>query len=633
MRFPPHFLDEIRARLPVSDVVGQSVRLKKQGREWAGLSPFNAEKSPSFFVNDQKGFYHCFSSGKHGDVFDFLMETQGLPFPEAVERLAGMAGLALPQPDARQEEQSRQRADLHGVMEIAQTFFLEQLTRPVAAEARAYIDRRGLRRETQAEFGIGYAPPDRSLLKQYLRGKGVSEAQAIEAGLLIAGEDIPDSYDRFRDRIMFPIHDRQGRVIAFGGRALSKEARAKYLNSPETPLFHKGHVLYNHHRARAAAHKAETVIAVEGYMDVIALYAAGIQHVVAPLGTALTADQLQLMWRMGDEPILCFDGDGAGKRAAYRAVDTAMADLRPGKSLRFAFLPEGQDPDDLVKTAGRGAVDAVLHSALPLVEVLWARETDGQSMATPERRAAVESRLHGLIQTIRDENVRRHYHTAINEKQRALSAPRQQGQAYNKRGSGPNGFRRPGGGGFEMPLTVSASLRSQGVMAPARLPAREAALLMVLVRHPFLLEQFAEEVGLMEFSAPDLRALQQALLEVFAHDPQAAGSAMEGQVIRALGASVMARIEAAVAPGTWWIRMDAGQNDVRTAFEHAWALHMKTRALHKELVAAEAALGADLTEENFARLAEIQTELRAVEGTEAIIEGFGAASGRRGVAM
>jgi DNA primase len=633
MRFPPFFLDEIRARLPVSDVVGQSVRLRKQGREWAGLSPFNKEKTPSFFVNDQKGFYHCFSSGKHGDVFDFLMETQGLPFPDAVETLANMAGLSLPKPDPAFEETTRQRAGLHEIMEMAARFFTAQLGASAGHEARGYIGRRGLTRETCEAFGLGYAPSDRTALKRHLLAKGVALADALETGMLIGGEDIPDPYDRFRDRVMFPIHDMRGRIIAFGGRALAKDAKAKYLNSPETPLFHKGQVLYNHHRARTAAHQAGTVVAVEGYMDVIALAQAGFNHAVAPLGTALTPDQIELLWRMADEPILCFDGDKAGQRAAGRAIDTALPALKPGKSLRFAFLPEGQDPDDLINNSGRAAMETVLERASPFVEVLWARETGGDAQATPERRAAAESRLHKLVNTIRDETVRKHYHTALNDKLRALGSARY--ASHNRQNTRAPFQRRTGFGqkAFEPPLTASPHLGRQGMMAPARLPAREATLLMAVVRHPFLLERFGEEIASVEFSAPDLAALQRTVLSLSAEEAAATAGRMEAEVIRVSGAALISRVEAAVAPGTWWIRADSDQNDVETAFGHTLALHIKTHALHKELVAAETALGLDLTESNFARLAEIQAELRAVEGTEAIIDGFGVASNRRGSAM
>src|SRR5262249_37246885 len=347
MRFSPQFLDELRARLPVSEVVGKRVRLKKAGKEYKGLSPFQQEKTPSFTVNDQKGFYHDFSSGKHGNIFDFVMETEGVSFPEAVERLASMAGMALPaaNPDAARHEQRRKT--LHDVMELAAKFFQDTLAARRGAKARGYLAERGLSRATQLQFRLGYAPAERFALKEYLGAKNFPTADMVEAGLLVAGDEIPVPYDRFRDRVVFPITDLRGRVIAFGGRALEKDAPAKYLNSPETALFHKGTTLYNIAAARVAAHKGAPVIAVEGYVDVIAMVSAGYGAGGAPRGTALTSDQLALRWKMADEPILCFDGDAAGHRAAYRAVDLALPLIKPGKSLKFASLPEGQDPDDL----------------------------------------------------------------------------------------------------------------------------------------------------------------------------------------------------------------------------------------------------------------------------------------------
>src|SRR6266700_2623007 len=378
MRFTPQFLEELRARLPVSEVVGRRVKLKKAGREWKGLSPFQQEKSPSFTVNDQKGFYHDFSSGKHGNIFDFVMETEGVSFPEAVERIAAMAGVALPAvtPDAARHEQRRKT--LYDVMELAAKFFADTLASRNGAKARGYLGDRAITPATQLQFRLGYAPPERFALKEHLGRQGIPVEDMVEAGLLVTGEDIPVPYDRFRDRVMFPITDLRGRVIAFGGRALDKDAQAKYLNSPETPLFHKGATLYNIASARAAAHAGKStqpVIAVEGYVDVIAMVSAGFEATVAPLGTALTTDQLALLWKLADEPILCFDGDAAGRRAAYRAVDLALPLLHPGKSLRFATLPEGHDPDDLVRAGGREALNEVLGSARPLAQVLWMRET------------------------------------------------------------------------------------------------------------------------------------------------------------------------------------------------------------------------------------------------------------------
>ena len=490
MRFPPGLLDEIRARLPVSEVVGKRVRLQKAGREWKGLSPFNAERSPSFFVNDQKGFYHDFSSGKHGDIFAFVMETEGLPFPEAVERLAGIAGVTLPKISEEAEQQERQAKSLVDVMALAAAFFQSELKGRAGAKARAYLDSRGLMDDARNYFGIGYAPADRYALRDHLAGKGVPAEAMIEAGLLVEREDVAVPYDRFRDRIMFPIFDARGRPIAFGGRALEKDVSAKYLNSPDTPLFHKGNVLYNHHNARKAAHDRGTVIAVEGYVDVIAVSLAGFPNAVAPLGTALTPEQLALLWRMAGEPILCFDGDKAGRRAAYRAIDVAMPALEPGKSLRFALLPEGQDPDDLARSGGQAALQRVFDAALPLVDLLWMREIEAGPLDTPDRRALLDRRMREVVATIRDEDLRRHYKAEMDMRLRTLmpaaqgggrGGPRQnyqdnrrQGQSFGQ-GFGQSGRGRGqrGAGGFQAPepMRASASLaRSPLSPRPRRFP-------------------------------------------------------------------------------------------------------------------------------------------------------------------
>src|SRR5690349_11048212 len=447
MRFTPQLLDELRARLPVSEVVGKRVKLRKAGREWKGLSPFQQEKTPSFTVNDQKGFYHCFSAGKHGNIFDFIMETEGVPFPEAVERCAAMAGLALPAatPDAARFEQRRKT--LHDIMELAAKYFQDTLASRLGAKARGYLGDRAISPATQLQFRLGYAPGERFALKEHLGSQGISTEDMVEAGLLIGGEDIPVPYDRFRDRVMVPITDWRGRVIAFGGRALEKDVAAKYLNSPETPLFHKSATLYNIAGARKAAHEGAPVIAVEGYIDVIAMVTAGFEATVAPLGTALTAEQLALMWRLADEPILCFDGDEAGRRAAYRAVDIALPLLKPGKSLKFAGLPDGQDPDDLARAGGRAAIEDVLSAARPLAHVLWARESEAGPFDTPERRAALEARSAQIIATIADETVRRYYKQDFATRLRQMFAPQNfAGRNFAAKvvaGSGRNFHERP----------------------------------------------------------------------------------------------------------------------------------------------------------------------------------------------
>src|SRR5271163_1293626 len=434
MRFTPQFLEELRARLPVSEVVGRRVKLKKSGREWRGLSPFQQEKTPSFFVNDQKQAWFDFSSGKNGNIFDFLMQTEGLGFTEAVERLANMAGLPLPAvtPDAARHE--ARRKTLHDVMELAAKFFADTLASRNGAKARGYLADRAISPTTQVQFRIGYAPPDRFALKEHLGGQGISVEDMIEAGLLVSGDDIPLPYDRFRDRVMFPITDLRGRVIAFGGRALENDVPAKYLNSPETPLFHKGDNLYNLAAARLAAHNGAPLIVVEGYVDVIAMVTSGFAGSVAPLGTALTENQLALLWKMADEPILCFDGDRAGQKAAWRAADLALPHLKPGKSLRFALLPEGQEPDDLGRSGGRGAIEEVVGAARGLADMVWSREIEGGSFATPERRAALEARLGELTNGIRDEVVRRYYRQHLAELLQRTFAPE----------GGRSGFSRGG---------------------------------------------------------------------------------------------------------------------------------------------------------------------------------------------
>src|SRR5271170_6431788 len=423
MRFTPQFLDELRARLPVSEVVGRRVKLRKAGREWKGLSPFNKEKTPSFFVNDQKAMWFDFSSGKNGNIFDFLMLTEGVSFPEAVERLAAQAGVPMPVMTREAAAHEERRKTLHDVVELAAKFFEATLASRNGARGRGYLLDRGIHAATQLKFRLGYAPSEQYALKEHLGAAKISTEDMAEAGLVVAGEDIAVPYDRFRDRVMFPISDWRGRVIAFGGRALDKDVSAKYLNSPETPLFHKGATLYNIANARKAAHEGASLVAVEGYIDVIAMVTAGFEATVAPLGTALNADQLALMWRMADEPTLCFDGDDAGRRAAYRAVDLALPLLKPGKSLKLAALPDGQDPDDLARSGGREAIADVLAASRGLADILWTRECEAGPFDTPERRAALEARLGAVTATIADETVRRYYRQDFSARLGQLFAP------------------------------------------------------------------------------------------------------------------------------------------------------------------------------------------------------------------
>jgi DNA primase len=641
MRFPPNFLDDIRARLPVSDVVGRRVKLKKAGREWKGLSPFNREKTPSFFVNDQKGSWFDFSAGKNGDIFGFVMETEGLSFPEAVERLAGMAGLPMPVVSRDAEVREERRKTLHDVMELAAKFFEAALAARTGAHARGYLADRGIKPATQLKFRLGYAPPERFALKEHLGAQGVSVDDMVEAGLLVTGDDVPLPYDRFRDRIMFPIADLRSRVIAFGGRALQKEVSAKYLNSPETPLFHKGATLYNIAGARAAAHQGAPIVVAEGYVDVIALVTAGFPGAAAPLGTALTEDQLGLLWKMADEPVLCFDGDEAGRRAAYRVVDIALAQLRPGKSLRFAALPQGQDPDDLARSGGAEAIAEVLASARPLSAVLWARETEAGNFDTPERRAALEAHLGAILHAIRDETVRRYYRDDLAGRVRALFAPavERRGRPWAGLSRGPQGpaSGRPGRPARLAPWDRLGPASSRLTASPivrgfrSAMPPREALILVAVLNHPRLLETHSEQLAELEFRHPDAGRLRRAILDAAAgHGHAPLETALLREAVAAAGfGPVLARVETAIThPSDWPARADAAPDDVTHWWNHVVALHRKQRTLNRELKDAERALGTEPSEENEHWLKDVQERLSALEGTEALIEDFGVSSGR-----
>jgi len=665
--FTRQFLDEIIARLPVSEVVGKRVKLKRAGREWKGLSPFQQEKTPSFTVNDQKGFYHDFSSGKHGNIFDFVRETEGVTFPEAVERLAVMAGLALPAVNPEAARREERRRTLYDVMELAAKFFSDTLASRLGAKARGYLADRAIAPATQLQFRLGYAPAgEKYALKEFLGGHGIPVPDMIEAGLLVAGDDIPVPYDRFRDRVMFPIADIRGRIIAFGGRALEKDVPAKYLNSPETPLFHKGDNLYNHAPARTSAHNGASLVVVEGYVDVIAMVTAGYGATVAPLGTALTENQLALLWKIADEPILCFDGDRAGQKAAYRAADLAIPHLKPGKSLRFALLPEGQDPDDLARSGGRAAVDEVISAARPLAEVIWSREIEGQNFATPERRAALEARIGELANTIQDEVVRRHYRQDLAERLQRAFAP-EGGRFFNgrgrggespgrfqsrfaPRGAGPGGrFGGGGGGGRGQGLGITAGIgRGPYQAASPQLAAsplmrgqrsavsrREALILQCLINHPWLLHDHLEEVAALELAHGEAHKLRAGIIAAFAHDhhhspdPEEQAEKMRADLEAAGLSPILQRVERAITTlAVWGARPHAAREDVLSTWHQLVALHRQWHSLLRELKDAEFALGEESSEANLAWLRDVKARMAEADGTEALIEGFGERSGR-----
>lgn len=634
MRFSQSFLDEVRDRLPISEVVGTRVTWDKRKTntsrgDWWACCPFHGEKTPSFHCEDKKGRYHCFGCGVSGDHFRFLTELDGMSFPEAVERVASMAGIALPAPDPEAEKRERQRATLYDVAEAAAKFFETQLQLQPGAAARAYLRDRGLTPQTIGKFRLGYAPGSRNALKEHLAQGGATKEQIEACGLVVHGDDIAVSYDRFRDRIIFPIEDAQGRVIAFGGRAMSADVPAKYLNSPEGPLFHKSDVLYNFRRARQTTARGGTLVAVEGYMDVIALDQAGFSNAVAPLGTALTESQLAKIWRVANEPVLCFDGDQAGLRAAYRSLDLALPELKPGKSVRFALLPDGKDPDDLIKADGAAAFDAVLAQARSAADLLWLRETGGKSFDTPERRAQLESALREAAGRIGDESVRRHYSQDMRERANAFfGVPSARGNDGAFGGKGRTSGKLPRGR-----IAVSERLSRSRIVAPRTLkgvvPLREAALLSAVTCHPDLIGEHFDAFTALELESAELAALRGAILEAHAETGARDRETLLAHAACTSHAGAIEAVDNAIRRARLWVFTgEAAFDDARHAFDQALRLHARARGLSRELRAAEAALAEDPTETNYNRLVSVQGQVRREHGLDALIEGFGLSSGR-----
>lgn len=426
-RFPEHFLAELKDRVRVSDVVGKRVALKRKGRELVGLSPFVKERTPSFCVNDDKAFFHCFASGEHGDVIEWLTKGERMTFVEAVEHLAGLAGLELPKADPRAQAEAERRKGLVDWLELAAQWFENRLKFGHEAQAaRDYLTGRGLPPEVWSRFRLGYAPDDRGALKAALIARGAKPGELVEAGLLIAPEDGGAPYDRFRDRVMFPICDARGRVVSFGGRALNPAQRAKYLNGPETPVFHKGRVLYGLHLAREILAEGGALVAVEGYLDVIACHRAGVAG-VAGMGTALTPEQLGLLWRLHSEPTLCFDGDRAGLAAAGRAMETALPLIGPSKSLRFTTVRGGKDADDVYREHGAEALRSHLLASTPFARALFERERDARPLDTPEAMAALMARLRQHAAAVTDRDLASVYREAFFGWVRGLRAGRERG--------------------------------------------------------------------------------------------------------------------------------------------------------------------------------------------------------------
>ena len=532
MALSPQWLDELRSRITLSALIGRTEKLQRAGREFKACCPFHNENTPSFYVNDEKQFYHCFGCGAHGDAIRWMTDQRGLPFMDAVKELAEQAGMEVPAPDPRYAQAAQQRASLHDVLGEAQAWFVSNLSAPEGAEARAYLKQRGISEAQIREFGFGFAPDAKGGIEKAL--SGFERDMLIEAGLLIT-VDGKEPYDRFRGRLMLPIQDRRARVIGFGGRILRKVDHApKYLNSPDTPVFDKSRTLYNIHRASAASRQSERLVVVEGYMDVVALAGAGIAEAVAPMGTALTEQQIELLWRMVPVPVLCFDGDAAGQRAAMRAVERALPMLRPGHSLSIVTLPEGLDPDDLIRRDGPAAMKSLLGGGESLIDLIWRFEKSATATATPEAKAGLKERLMAHADAIQHPDIRALYARELRDRFSAFAFPPRQRQPARGFGGklagefgGSRRFER-----FQRDNTPPSPLLRQ--LGPASARTRlMAAVILGLVRQPSLLNGKAEQISQLRPEDAGQARLLDALLEL-AETGQIGGGSLESPDIAAI---------------------------------------------------------------------------------------------------
>jgi DNA primase len=553
MRYGPNLLEEILRRTDIVQLVGRRVKLTRKGQSFWGCCPFHGEKSASFKVENARRTYKCFGCGKGGDAFKWLMETEGLSFPEAVERLAGEAGVELPKWSPDDEAREEKKKSLYDVIAWAAAFFEQQLYEPGGRAAREYLNGRVLDEATAKKFHLGYAPATGNALIAHLTAKNVTMDDMIAAGLARPGDERHGVRDFFFNRLMFPICDGRGRVVAFGGRGLAADAKPKYINTGETEFFSKGHLLYNLHLARPAAIKAQSVIVCEGYMDVIALAKAGFEAAVAPLGTALTEDQLQLLWKVAPEPICSFDGDAAGKKAALRAAHLALPHLKPGHSLRFAFIPGDDDPDSLIRAQGAGAMQKVLDAAEPLADVLWKSETEGKDLSTPERRAGLERALSDLIATITDAKIAEYYRRDFDNRvfEAFKRRPKRDdgGRQWTPRskGEGRGGRGRDGrSGGFQPQPGVSEAVKASLIArnANAALKIKEIEVCRLALEEPELAARHAETLAALPFSDRNLDRLRGELLNVAASGSRLEKTGLENHLIRCGMADVVQRVKA-----------------------------------------------------------------------------------------
>ena len=622
MTIPPRFLDELRSRITLSDVIRKHVRLTRAGREFKGCCPFHNEKTPSFYVNDDKQFYHCFGCGAHGSVIDYVMRHDNLSFPETVETLAQLAGMQVPKSSPEDIAKAQKEKSLYTLMDEAAKWMESQLRAPSNKVPYDYIRERGVPEEVLASFRIGYAPGDMQGLRKYLLAQGYTDAQMIECGIVKTSEKAKEPYAFFRERVMFPVPDRRGRIVAFGGRILPDHLRApdkgdfkppKYINSIDTPLFHKGKMLYGEPHARMAASEGRPVIVVEGYLDVIACFRANFKGAVAPLGTALTEDQILILWKMipadSKIPVLCFDGDNAGRRAASRACERILPLLKPDHSAKIAFLPEGEDPDSLIKAKGEAGFQAVLDGAINLVDFLYQDLVEGKSLETPEERAGLSRSLEETASRITDRTVQHYYREAFREKIKKAFTPAPTSAAPQARSWQPRqGFN---GGRFQpQPQPITPLKRP----AFSKLSLYYKALLGCIINNPEVFHDVEEDLGHLHLPENALDRLRQAVLSSLGRNPALDADGLRTHLIeRGFGEELGDILSDSVYTHATFSRRSADPGAVLTAWRAAWKA-MQNLSAQGDLEQAILAMKEDPSEENERRLHALRESRRSVDG-------------------
>ena len=621
MTIPSRFLEDLKERVDLPGLIGARVKLTRRGRDHVGLCPFHNEKTPSFNVVGDKHFYHCFGCGAHGSAIDFVMQTEGLSFPEAVERLAATVGMAVPEMSREERDRAERRATLSDVTEAAADYFHQRLMGPDGAVAREYLTRRGVTDRAIERFRLGYAP-DGSRLLDHLKTKGMDAGMAVAAGLAKQPEDGRAPFAFFRDRLMFPIADRKGRIVSFGARALRDEQQPKYINGTDTELFHKSHVLYGLDTARAAAHKTGRVLVVEGYMDVIGLWQVGIEHAVAPLGTALTEGHLEVLWRLAPEPVLCLDGDAAGRRAALKAAERALPGLKPGHSLRFAWMPQGEDPDSLAKNGGRAGIEEVLAKPKGMAEVLADNVLATATLDTPEAKAMADKQMKDLAFRVEDETVRGYYLRYFKDRMwQATGGARRKPGASRRfspggRGSPGRYAGGPGRGRPEPLLPPVSSLDAAG--HPVGRTDREREIVSMLLAHPEMIGAIEEEAAELSLLNQDLDKALRGILEAASWqgsvETRAVVHHLEGLGLTPVAAALLETLDRCDP------RLPRGapddpdwQRDWRITTWRKTVRRARRDAVEADLRAAEADWATASTEANLARLNALQATLKRLD--------------------